>query len=220
MAKAARWFLEGLAVAAFAAGAFLLPWLWVKVFPPKGPYTQALSPRVGPRLPSPEPIIVGGRALSGTRLSPPTPLPGEKHVFVDLRGPQQTVTAYDGIREVARYVLLGSRLPPDEAGPCRVRGKSRRHWYSPAEHWLGSWMSLEPLDPAAGRAARQRGYSGFLAEPDGAYRLPTHLRLAPEDARELWEWAEVGTRVYLYRYRRQRAGFPALLARARVLAGD
>ena len=218
MAKAARWLLEGLAVAAFAAAAFLLPWVWVKLFPPLGPYTQSLSPQVGPRLPAPEPILISGRASPGQRVSPPTPLPGRKHLFVDLRAEPRMVTAYEGIEPVGRYPVVGSRLP--DTGPARVRGKSQRHWHSPAEHWLNWWISLEPVAPAARAAAAERGFSGFLAEPEGAYRLPTHIRLDPENARDLWEWSEIGTPVYIYRERRQQAGLPSLLERARALTAE
>lgn len=226
VARAGRWVLEGLAVAAFAAGAFALPWLWVTLFPPPGPYTLPATHRIQPRLPRPEPLKASGRAVLTMRMRPPSPLPDEKLIFVDLRSRPQTLTAYEGIRAVYQYPISGSRLGTDDVGPCRIRAKSRRHWYEPEEYWMEWWMTLEPLTPEGRARAKIRGLNGIHATAPSNYRRlgrpASHgcIRMRRQDARELWAWADPGTQVYLYKYRRQRSSLPALLEKARQLARE
>jgi hypothetical protein len=214
MRGAARWLLEGLGVALFAAGVFAAPWLWVTLFPPPGPYTLAIRPRIGPRLPSPEPLNAPGRFISGQRAPAPTPLPDQKLIFIDLRHRPQTLTAYEGMDPVMEFRVSGSRLATDDVGYCRIRAKSLRHLYQAENYWMEWWMTLQPLSAEGMARAKVRGYNGIHATDPKNYGLlgspASHgcVRLRRREAQQLWEWAEEGAPVFIYKFSRQRGSLP------------
>lgn len=215
LGRAGRWLLEGLGVAACAAGLFLIPWLWVKIFPPPGPYTLPAIHRIGPRLPVYEPLRYVPKQITAPRSRLPSPLPPDKLIFIDLRSRPQTLTAYEDDRPIMRYRVSGSRMGTDDVGRCRVRRKARRHWYAPDGYWMEWWMTIEPLTPEGRERAFARGYNGIHATSPRSYPLlgrpASHgcVRMRASHARKLWEWAEIGTPIYIYRYESQRGSLPA-----------
>lgn len=214
LGRAGRWVLEGAGVAAFAAGLFVVPWLWVKLFPPPGPYTLPVSHRIGPRLPRPEPARYTPQRVTSLRSRLPSALPVEKLIFIDLYSRPQTLTALEDDRVVMRFPVSGSRMGTDDGGPAEVRRKSRRTWYAPEQYWMEWWLTIQPTSPEGRERAFVRGYNGIHATSPGAYPLlgrpASHgcIRLRKEHARKLWHWAEVGTPIYIYKHSRQRSLVP------------
>lgn len=210
----ARWLLEGLGVALFAAGVFAAPWLWVRLFPPPGPYTLPIRHRIEFPPPSPEPLNLAGRMITAQRAAPPTPLPDQKLIFIDLRSRPQTLTAFEGMEPVMEFHVSGSRQASDDVGACRIRAKSVRHLYLPENVWMDWWLTLQPLSAEGMARIKTRGYNGIHgtdAESSRSFGQPAGqggIRLRKDEAQELWEWAEEGTPVFIYRFRQQRRSLP------------
>lgn len=216
-----RWLWQGMGVAGMAACAFGLPWGWSVLNPPEAPYSSPAPLPAAAHRAAPEPLRTQteGAALAGLRVEPPTPLPGTRWIYIDLRSRPQTLTCYDGLQPVMRFTVSGSRMGTDDVGSCRIRRKDRRHWYAPDRYWMEWWMTLEPLTPEGRSRARIRGLNGLHATPVSNYgrlgRPASHgcIRMRREEAERVWQWAPVGTDVYIYKVRSQRYSLPAVLAR-------
>lgn len=196
-----RFVLEGLLVAGFAAGAFALPWLWVRFFPPPGPYTRSASHRIGPQLPAPEPLTATGRPSTLVRSTTPTPA-AQRFLFLNLRRSPVTLTAYEGSRPVLVVRAARFQRTPEYVQFCPRPNRDPRHWYKHDRLWL-EW-SLDPSPPSA---------ADIAASAPGRGR-PACIWMHRDEAERLWEWAPEGAGLYIYSVRGQRSRLPATLEAA------
>ena len=109
------------------------------------------------------------------------------------------------------FHVSGSRQATDDVGACRVRAKSVRHSIYPR---MPGWTRGSPSSPSPPKASldQDERYNGIHGtEAERGFGQPAGqggIRLRNEEAQELWEWAEEGTPVFIYRFRQQRRSLP------------
>ncbi len=132
-----------------------------------------------------------------------TPARGEKRIVIDLRSRPQRLSCYEGERHVYAFTCSGGRLGTDDVGPAVVARKARRVWYAPDRYWMQWWLTIRPTSPEGAARARVRGYNGIHATLKSEYPYlgepASHgcIRLTYQDAQQVWNWAGVGTTIYL-----------------------
>ena len=164
-----------------------------------GPATEyaAPAPAVQPAAPAPVDAAPKHQVVHST------PARREKRIVIDLGSRPQRLSCYDGERHVYAFTCSGGCLGTDDEGPAVVSRKARRVWFAPDRYWMQWWLTIRPTSPAGAARARVRGYNGIHATLKSEYPFlgepASHgcIRLTYQDAQQVWNWADVGTPIYL-----------------------
>ncbi len=128
-----------------------------------------------------------------------SPAPGYKHIVVDIA--EQTVTAYQGDFLAFRFKVSTGRNDSTATGIFQILEKKDDAWSDRFGFWMPYWMGLSTAGPNAEAGIHalpelldnQTLWGGEIGKP-ATYG---GVALATDEARQLYEWADVGTLVVI-----------------------